>query len=229
MKKSAVFFLISLFLVQIVIAQTQINVRADPLTGIVIRLQDANSGAQIDSLYSKTNIRGNATTYYNGTRPEISMTIHLVKEGNIVDTKEFGPFPTSNPIYVSFIKEEPKNETVAVNSTKNETIKNETVVAEIKKEDENVKVSGAAISDFDFYIPKLVYYILGGILAVGVLGFLVFRFKDSFTGFGRTKSVHELEGELKHFQQEIARMKEIQHAEHQIERDKEELKRLKKR
>lgn len=225
MKKSVVFIFICLFLLQGVIAETEITVHAQPLTGLVIRVQDANSGAQIESLYGKTDIKGNATVIYTGNRAEISMTIHLVKDGNVADTKEFGPFSTNSPIYVSFIKEEPKNETQEI--TKNET--NITIaVNSTTSNEENTKLSGAAVTESNnFNIPRWIYYTIGGILGLGILIFLVFRFKDSFN-FGGAKSVHELEGELKHFQQEIQRIKSVQHAEKQIEKDKEELRRLRK-
>lgn len=150
-----------------------------PVVGVVIRVLDPSSGAVIDSVYAQTKSTGEAVANYSTTMSELSFLVLLVQNGQVKESKEFGPFPTISEIEMSFINETKVNEENLVEVDEgiidNESEKsNETDnISEIQPE--STILTGKVIAEDKPIFSGITYYLVSSIALAGIIGLFFIR------------------------------------------------------
>jgi len=176
-RKLSVIILAFLFIVPIVLAtNAELKIKSDYyFHGMVIKTKNS-AGAVLSKIYSKTDGYGDAYANISSSRSEVTILAIYIKNGDIIDSREAENVPVTGNMVVDFrdvIPEEvvaPVSNVSASNETEAES--NETV---------GVGVTGNFVSKVKELSSKYVYYIVGGIVFVLVVGFvlmIIFRRKN---------------------------------------------------
>ncbi|MAG38072.1 hypothetical protein CMI45_01645 [Candidatus Pacearchaeota archaeon] len=261
----AAFFLVVILTGFVSAADTVINVRTVSVHKAVVTVLGAGEGYTfLDSFFKDTGDSGELAVTYSGGQDEIKVNVLISKDGSKIMLEKFGPFPAGEPIYLQVIPGKVSDNYKAMDEAKAteaaaapevvEEPEEDTAEPEVveETEEENKGITGSAIFSKKIVIPKAIYYVVGGILLVGVLLIVVMKFGPSIKGSiprsvpksgsspgflgasEKSSEVARLEGQLKEAKVEIEKMKKmeanrekISEVERRLALDRAELQKLK--
>jgi hypothetical protein len=257
-------FIFLMFVLPLALADSEINVRTVSGHRASITLLGTGETYEfIDSFHKNTGDTGKVVVNYLGDRGTLDVLVKITKDGETVISERFEDMGSTGPMYLQVIPGKVSSdykkldeEKAAAEAAKIAALEAEKVAAsgeDAKESDDDSGtegVTGSAISDFELKIPKSLYYVVGGLLVVGLLAFLGLKYgggnksfsPKSVTGSVGSSSVNrdkknpaelKLENQLKEAQKEIARLKreeqniaKIAEVQRKLEADKEELRKL---
>jgi len=261
MGRGLIFFgFVFLMLVLPMTLAAEINVRTVSGHRASITLLGAGETYEfLDSFHLDTGDNGMVKVEYTGGKEAIDVLVKISKDGETIVNERFEEMNAAEPMYLQVIpgkisKDYLKLDEEKARAEEERLAKLEAEKAEVANpevtDDGNKGVTGSAISDYELKIPKSLYYIVGGLLVVGLLAFLGLKYGDNLRGLGPGKPVvsvasasntgsakdpaeERLIAQLKEAQKEIARLKreeenitKIVEMEKKLEADKEELRKL---
>ena len=246
-------FVLAVLVIPYVLAiDTEINVKTLPEYKVSVFVLDPDP-AVIYGLYNSyhvySDILGQAKVTYTGDQGSIKIKVQISKDGKDLLIEKFDEsFQTGKPLYLQVIPgsilrdymEAERSKTLADES--NKTIVNSTEEVNITSDD---KLTGKATSSFKMpNIPRYVYYIVAGVLAVGILVFFVIKHDLLFLHrnpssiavrkysemreSANPKEISVAEKKLKEAQVEIDKLKKINEIQSRIAADEEELRKLRR-
>tara|TARA_Y100000310_G_scaffold334725_1_gene415089 strand:- start:64 stop:864 length:801 start_codon:yes stop_codon:yes gene_type:complete len=239
--------IITLLMIIPIVAATDLVVRAKPYESMIVRVLSSGTEQTIASIYPKTNVSGFVITNFSVTSAEVDLKVLVIKAGEIIRAKEFEKQSTSSRISIDVRPDEDIEEEAAVleaeQAAKDAEIAAaaaEAAAAEAATAEEEKGSSfltGAAITNLeDIDIPNWIYYSVGGLLLVGIIGFVIAKrapmraAKLGQISEGQAeKEIGRAEAKIKAAQKEINVVKnqeKIKKMEDKMQKEKEKLQRL---
>lgn len=197
MRGKIVFFALALFLVlpSIAAVKTDITVKTDPNALILLYVSDPVSEERLFQAYEPVNENGVYTTSVSVDLKEINIELKALDKSNIIlGEYEVENYEVGEPLVLDFRKtvEEDLNATANEETeTTNETIDenpeeniNESLNEEPITNESQTGITGNVITRLfeNETARKIVFYVIGGLVLVAILGFVVAR------GMNRRKS-----------------------------------------
>ncbi len=136
-----------------------------PDHGLIVRIKDANTNQIFDSIYPKINASGVAVGNYSTSREQLAFTVMIIKNGQVVLSKDFDAQPTNKNIELRMV--ESAANTTEQNST-NATIE------QTEETEQTAGITGAAISKIKS-LPSFTWYVLVGFLVAAIAIFFIAR------------------------------------------------------
>ncbi len=169
-----------LMLTPLVLADTTLNIETQKaLQALAIRVKDIDTGAIVETVSVKTNMNRTATTTISTTRPEVNFLVLFVEHSDVKDTKELGPFSTSetinldlttNPEIWNDVDEEiTNNSNIEINQTDNQT----TLTITQNETQSESTITGLAIFDSESTMDYI--YIALGIIILIIIIFIILK------------------------------------------------------
>ncbi len=242
------FVFLALLVCSVVVSANEVAIMVkthNPDHGTLIRILDWKTKSVIDSITTKTNLSGDANATYQTSRAEIAFLVMLIKNGEIVEKKDFDGKETTKPIVLWFY-EAPKEQPAPVNTTNATTPDAANLTTNTTISNQTALTGNASTISFSLKtIPVWVYYTILSVLVVAAGVFVFNRYGetmlDSIKGisFGsspvKTRGMsHEesasslkrkllaAQGELK----EIKKEQQVKEAKARVEKAREELRRI---
>tara|TARA_Y100000034_G_scaffold81698_1_gene97935 strand:- start:2129 stop:2905 length:777 start_codon:yes stop_codon:yes gene_type:complete len=243
-------FMLSLSLV----AATEIKIQTKAYHKASISvLASGQTYSLIDSFHIQADADGIVSHNYVTSLEEFDLGVLIRFDGEKISYERMGPFPGADIVYIDLIDpsksyegsenapaEEVEEEVVAEGEEEAVAEGEEEVVAEeVEEAVAEEGITGQAVAEGIDFNPKVIYYVLGlvlGLLVIGA-GVAVYRKKrdPSLRGMhSGGNEHHQLRGaerKLAAARQEINRMKneeKVKDIENQIQREKDEIRRLRK-
>lgn len=160
---------------------TAIQIKTDyPFHNTVIRILDASSGAVADTVYAKTDIDGVVRATYSGSRSTIGLSIIILENGNVLESQTFEDTYSAGTIIeidISHPKTVPKVEkqTIATNETDNNKTNETSTVALTTESEDAAGVTGNAVQSFGLDYSSYLYFGLGALILLGIIGYFVYQ------------------------------------------------------
>lgn len=184
-------FLFFILVIPVVLAlNTDVNVEGEPNTNFIIRVLASGTNSVVTSLYAKTDGEGNAYANFSSGERVVDFLVLTVEGNQITDEMRFRDYNAGDSISLSLIEEE-----VGMNKSMNESTNGN------ESEEENLSdsktITGKTVSDdlSGGSIPIFVYYVIGGVILVGLVLLFVIRGRGlGFIGGGSRKDGKEARG-----------------------------------
>jgi len=254
MKKGVTVIIILALLLMPTIMAMDINVKTWPNHKVSIFLL-GTSGVYslLDSSHIQTTSDGMATMTYSGTQSKIQINVKITKDGEEKLFEKFGEFDVTEDAYLQAIPGDVKLDYREPIIEENITEVNETVVEEVVEEtteqqDAGLVVGFAIAENIWRDYSNVIYYVLAGIAAVGLVIFTMAQVKKHKSGpylkynvpedkirAEDDKKIEKAEEQIQHAQEMIeevkhreAKQKQLEQAKKQYQEAKEKLKDLEK-
>ena len=253
-RKYLLFFAVFLVIASVSALDTKIYVTTYSNTEVSINVLDPASSSSFLSIDGLADISGNAVLNFTPDRMYVGMYVMIRRSGSLIMAKKFENVATNAPINLRMIKEEPVvNTTPPATAVVNITVDPPAapivnISTDTSGAENSAPITGNAVvsENSGIKIPSFVYYILGGVVLIGLLGYVGFKFfrRDSYAGISSQSSVKtsvnmisnkelmEAERKLKLAQEEIDKIKHkksrLDEAQRNFEVAKKELDKAKK-
>ena len=161
--------------------KTEVTVKTQSNMLVSIQVTDPSSDEKIFNVFERADSQGIFATNFSTGFEKVNIKIRSQDNQNvIIGTQEIENYNAGKPLIIDFVKESEANETSLENSNETLEITNETEVNveeldNSKNETEPTEISGFFISKLTKKIPKPVYYGLGILLLVAIIGFFISR------------------------------------------------------
>lgn len=243
-KRLLLLVLVLLLALPIVAASAEINVRTYANHKVSIFIREPGKLPLADSFHGISDPNGAVTYNYPGIMNEFDVSVKISRDGDTILLENFGTFTDQNSLYLQAKNGEILKDYRELDAPIEEVVekpepvieepveKIEEVVEEPKVE--NAPTTGSAISGLGKSSLKIVYYIIGGFLLVGIIVFVFgkkFLKRDGITVQTAEHELARAEKRIEKAQEDINRLKnrdKIIQARKKLETDKAELRKLQK-
>ena len=179
--------IILLVLPLIVAIQTKITIKTEPEKLVSIRVTDPSTDEKLVNLFERADATGLYETTVSTGIKEINIRIISKRNDNtIIGSEEINNHIAGSAISVDFVKtnvtETSSNETgnASITELNNETQNEQVTLLEDKNETKSF-ISSLTIFGEGSSFTKYLYYIIGGIVVIAIIGFVVARRPSFFS------------------------------------------------